>query len=124
MNDQYQNQDRGGQDEYVSYYAGMDNSMAQKVALVTSYLSLQGTIADMGSGSGKGSYDFARLFPRMNIVGVDINPTSVDYSREHYQAPNLSFVQGDIAEEVFPPDTLDAIINSSVIHHVTSLQRL
>ena len=116
----YDPQHRGTKDDYADYYAGMDKSMSQKVALVTSYLALHGTVADMGSGSGKGSYDLARLFPQLRIVGVDINPESVAYSDANYRADNLSFTEGDVAERVFADGTLDAIINSSVLHHVTS----
>lgn len=52
-NQSYDKQNRGGRDEYAQYYAGMDKSMAQKVALATSCLALHGTIVDMGSGSGE-----------------------------------------------------------------------
>jgi len=116
----YEKQNRGSQGEYENYYAGMDKSMAQKVALVTSYLALRGRVADMGSGSGKGSYDLAKLFPQLKIIGVDINPESVKYSGDNYKAKNLSFKKGDIAEKIFRRKYLDAIINSSVLHHVTS----
>src|SRR6185295_1007477 len=36
------------------------------------------------------------------------------------QHPNLSYETGDISEMVFPPESLDGILDSSVLHHVTS----
>ena len=48
----YQAQRRGGDDAYASYYAGMDKSMQQKVALTTAFFPPIGTLVDMGCGSG------------------------------------------------------------------------
>jgi SAM-dependent methyltransferase len=98
----------------------MDASMRQKVALTAAHLLCEGRVADMGMGSGLGSHALAALYPRLEVIGVDIDETIVARAREHYSAPNLSFVAGDIAESVFPPETLDGIFDSSVLHHVTS----
>jgi hypothetical protein len=35
----------------------MDSSMQQKVALTTAHFPVRGRIADMGSGSGRGTFD-------------------------------------------------------------------
>lgn len=120
MHEKYGKQDRGSASAYAEYFRGMDRSMAQKVALVSAYLPAKGTVADMGSGSGKGSYDLARLFPDLAIVGVDVSPVAVEHAREMYALPNLEFRVGDIAHDIFPEGSLDAIVNSSVLHHVTS----
>ncbi len=116
----YSNQDRGAISEYEAYFAGMDASMQQKIALTTAHFPPRGRIADMGSGSGSGTYDLARLYSGLELVGVDINPVTVDYSIDHYKAPNLEFVVGDIADRVFDTESLDGILDSSVLHHVTS----
>ena len=116
----YEKQHRGGSAAYESYFAGMDSSMQQKVALTTAHFPVRGRIADMGSGSGRGTFDLASLYHGLELVGVDINPISVERAAEKYQRPNLSYVVGDIAEMVFPSDSLDGILDSSVLHHVTS----
>lgn len=116
----YRSQDRGSQDAYASYFAGMDRSMQQKVALTTAHFPTTGRIADMGSGSGRGTYDLACLHPGLELVGVDINPAAVASAQDAYRRPNLRYVQGDIADPVFPPESLDGILDSSVLHHVTS----
>lgn len=116
----YAAQTRASADEYASYYAGMDASMAQKVAMCAAHLNPCGVTGDMGCGSGKGSYDLARLYPLSTVIGVDISREAVDHCRSNYQAHNLSYVLGDISEPVFPEEYLDAILNSSVFHHVTS----
>ncbi|MBS1812052.1 MAG: methyltransferase domain-containing protein [Acidobacteria bacterium] len=120
---EYAKQHRGTRDAYESYFSGMDASMQQKVALTTGYFPTRGRIADMGSGSGRGTYDLACLYANLEVVGVDINPVSVARSQETYQASNLSYLTGDIAEKVFPDESLDGVLNSSVLHHVTSFNQ-
>jgi hypothetical protein len=60
------------------------------------------------------------LYDGLELIGVDINPVSVERASEKFQRPNLSYVVGDISQMVFPANSLDGILNSSVLHHVTS----
>lgn len=94
--------------------------MRQKVALTAAHLLCTGKIADMGMGSGAGSYALAALYPELEVVGVDLDPEMVALARAKHVLPNLSFVQGDIARRCFEDGTLDGIFDSSVLHHVTS----
>ncbi|MBL9008463.1 MAG: class I SAM-dependent methyltransferase [Myxococcales bacterium] len=116
----YAGQARGGTEAYAAYYAGMDKSMQQKVALTTAYFPVRGTLADMGCGSGAGSYDLACLHEGLHVVGVDVAPESVAYAKAHYRRPNLEYRLGDIAEPIFDRESLDGVLNSSVFHHLTS----
>jgi len=116
----YGKQDRGSAAAYESYFAGMDSSMQQKVALTTAHFPVRGRIADMGSGSGRGTFDLASLYDGLELVGVDVNPISVERAREKFQRANLSYLIGDISQMVFPANSLDGILDSSVLHHVTS----
>ena len=116
----YGKQDRGSAAAYESYFAGMDSSMQQKVALTTAHFPVRGRIADMGSGSGRGTFDLASLYHGLELVGVDVNPVSVERAHEKFKRANLSYVVGDISQMVFPANSLDGILDSSVLHHVTS----
>ncbi len=116
----YDRQDRGSQEGYAAYFAGMNASMQQKVALTTAHFPPQGTVADMGSGSGQATFDLANLYDGLDLVGVDINATAVEMSEKTWQRHNLRYQAGDIADALFPPASLDGILNSSVLHHVTS----
>ncbi|MBL4683784.1 MAG: class I SAM-dependent methyltransferase [Nannocystaceae bacterium] len=98
----------------------MDASMQQKVALTAAHLLCMGKMADMGMGSGTGSFSLAALYPGLSVVGVDVSEEMVAIARQRYTLPNLSFVVGDIATPVFEPGTLDGILDSSVLHHVTT----
>jgi SAM-dependent methyltransferase len=98
----------------------MDASMRQKVALTAAHLLCTGRVADMGMGSGAGSHALAALYPSLEVIGIDVDPHMVAMARGKYTLPNLSFLVGDIATELFPEGSLDGILNSSVLHHVTS----
>ncbi len=118
--DAYQAQQRGDRGAYARYLAGMDASMQQKVALTAAHILSKGKVADMGMGSGSSTHALAALYPGLDVIGVDVSPQMVDLARERHVLPNLSFVLGDVASEVFPAATLHAIVDSSVLHHVTS----
>jgi SAM-dependent methyltransferase len=120
MNTDYQGQDRGSSGDYARYLAGMDASMRQKVALTAAHLLCEGQVADMGTGSGGASYAFAQLYPRLSVIGVDVAETMVELARARHRLPNLRFVVGDAAALVFEPGSLDGILASSMLHHVTS----
>jgi SAM-dependent methyltransferase len=117
---QYAKQERGAGADYERYLAGMDASMQQKVALTAAHVLGQGWVADMGMGSGTGSEALAALYPSIRVTGVDINPEMVERAAARYRRPNLDFRAGDIGKPCFKPESLDAIFDSSVLHHVTS----
>src|SRR5262249_43276500 len=81
----YQAQARGQLTAYERYLAGMDASMRQKVALTAAHLLCEGRIADMGMGSGQGSHALAALYPRLEVIGVDIDDTMVALARQQYR---------------------------------------
>src|SRR5882724_11505094 len=107
----YQKQHRGDAKAYEKYFAGMDASMQQKVALTTPHFPVRGRIADMGSGSGRGTFDLASLYHSLDLVGVDINPIAVERSNTEFHQSNLTYQCGDISEMVFQPETLDGILD-------------
>ncbi len=117
---EYLLQARGDQGAYERYLEGMDASMKQKVALTAAHLLTRGRVADMGMGSGTGSEALASLYPALEVVGVDVSPEMVEQARARYRLPNLSFILGDIARPCFEAESLDAIFDSSVLHHVTT----
>lgn len=120
MNGRYEGQQRGDRGDYARYLAGMDASMQQKVALTAAHLLGAGRIADMGMGSGAGSEALAALYPGLHVTGVDVSDEMVALARERFDRPNLDFALGDIATAVFDDGALHGILNSSVLHHVTS----
>lgn len=94
--------------------------MQQKVALTAAHMLGVGRIADMGMGSGTGSEALAALYPGLHVTGVDVSEEMVALARERFDLRNLDFELGDIAKPVFDNGSLQGILNSSVLHHVTS----
>ena len=106
-----------------SYYQWMNASMATKVWPTMVHLlgSPWAKIIDMGTWSGDAAWTYANIFGESHIIGVDINPDSIDHCRETFQTQdNLEFVEGDIEKMIFPEGSIDAILNSSTLHHVSS----
>jgi SAM-dependent methyltransferase len=116
----YGGQDRGNAAAYDAYYAAMDSTMRQKLAFVGAHFLLDpgSRIADMGCGSGYGTYQLALLNPHVKVIGVDINPQSVRIASEKYRLANLEFIVGDASEAIFAEDPVDGILSSSTLHHV------
>ena len=115
----YEAQARGGLAAYERYLSSMDASMRQKVALTAAHLLCQGRIADMGMGSGTGSHALAALYPSLEVVGVDMNPTMVALAAERYRRRTCVRPRRHRDAGV-PRASLDGILDSSVLHHVTS----
>lgn len=115
---------RDNTDSYTSYYLGMDQTQAQKVALSTAHMPTAGSLVyDMGFGTGRGSYDLSQLYPKNKIVGVDIDPNAIHHAKGRYQAENLSFETADISVVHFPAASADVIFCSSILHEVLSYAR-
>lgn len=123
MNSNYSSQDRGDNQHYQQYLSAMDAISIEKVASASSFFPpLKGnTLVDVGMASGTSSAILANLFPHLNIIGVDINPTMVDIARANYQQTNLSF-RIDDGEKLttFSDNSVDGFFNCSSIHHITS----
>lgn len=115
----YVKQNRGTTSAYTKYINDMNGSMRDKIATVASFIPSGGLVADMGTGSGLGSYHLASLYPNLFVTGVDISQEMVRQAKENYKKSNLTFKVGDIAKRCLK-EPQDAIINSSVLHHVTS----
>ncbi len=77
-------------------------------------------IADMGCGSGAVTYAMAALNPRQHFIGVTPQPETFALAQEKYDLPNLEYRLGDVRDVMFEENSLDAIINSFMLHEVYS----
>ncbi len=112
---------RADADSYTSYYLGMDQTQAQKVALSTAHMPTNNALVyDMGFGTGRGSYDLSQLYPNNTIIGVDIDPNAIHHAEARYRAKNLRFETADISTVHFPAGSADVIFCSSILHEVLS----
>lgn len=78
-------------------------------------------VADMGCEDGAVTYAMAALNPRQNFIGIDMDEEAIAQAKRIYNLPNLSFVAADISSGAWmEPESLDAIINSFILHEVYS----
>lgn len=100
----------------------LPKTLVRKAWFTTAHLILEpgSVIADMGCGSGAITFAMAALNPRQHFIGVTPLPHIVDSAHKKYSLPNLEYKLGDVRDELFKENSLDAIINSFMLHEVYS----
>lgn len=123
MDSNYTEQDRGDNQSYQQYLESMDAIAIEKIASASVFFepNKDNTIVDVGMASGTSTAILARLFPEMQIIGVDINPKMVQIAQNTYNYPNLFFREDD-GEKLtsFTNNSVNGFFNCSAIHHITS----
>lgn len=77
----------------------------------------------MGSGDGEITFTMAALNPEIEFIGVDKNKKTVAEAQKKYILPNLTFKVGDISDDLFEENSIDAFINSYILHRLYSESR-
>lgn len=77
-------------------------------------------ILDAGCGTGEGSSRFAELFPRSQVLGVDILDHHLELARQRYQrlAPRLTFEHQSIYELPAADNVYDLVTCRHVLHSI------
>lgn len=83
-------------------------------------------IADIGCGSGEITSRLAALYPRAEIVGIDILEHTVDLARGRYAslAPRVQFQQGDAFELKLPAGHFDLVVCRHVTQSIPEPERV
>ncbi len=80
-------------------------------------------VVHMGCGDGAMTYAMAAMNPDLRFTGMDKSKREINKAKEQYELHNLDFKIGDVASDIFDEESLDAIINSYVLHEVYSASR-
>lgn len=80
-------------------------------------------VADMGCFDGTLTYAMAAMNPKVKFIGVDKSKRQISKATETYKLDNLEFKTGDTVADIFPEESLDAIINAYILHEVYSASR-
>ena len=83
----------------------------------------RGRILEAGTGIGGDAARFARLAPHAEVVAIDLSQAIEVAARRFGGPPNLHYVQADIMNLPFAPDTFDFISAEQVIHHTPDAER-
>ena len=83
-------------------------------------------ILDAGCGTGEGSWRLAELFPKAQVLGVDVLDQSLDLARSHYAryAPRLTFENQSVYELRAPNRSFDLTVNRHVLHSIPHPDRV
>lgn len=77
-------------------------------------------IVDMGCGKGEMAYALSLIKPKWNITAIDSDKNGIKFASANYKNKNLTFMESDLSTPLFPDKSIDAIINSYVLHEVYS----
>jgi ubiquinone/menaquinone biosynthesis C-methylase UbiE len=83
-------------------------------------------ILDAGCGTGEGASRLAELFPRAQVLGVDIVDQSLELARRRYAnlAPRLKFEHQSIFELQAADRSFDLTVNRHVLHSIPHADRV
>ncbi len=112
--------------EFFSRYEALKDipvGIIRKAWFTTAHLLLPpgAKVVDMGSNNGQMAYAMAVLNPQLEFIGIDIDRKLVASAKQKYRLPNLEYRVGDASKgDVFDPGSLDAIVNSYIMHEIYS----
>ena len=99
----------------------------QELQLIRRYaIPDEARILDAGCGTGEGSSRLAELFPRAQVLGVDIIDEHLDLARSRYAhlAARLRFEHQSIFELSIPDRTFDLTVCRHVLHSIPHPDRV
>jgi len=77
-----------------------------------------GTILDLGSGTGYLSIEIAKRSPSLQVYGIDLGRQMVRIARRHAKGvDNARFVFGNAAKLPFKDNSIDLVISTGASHH-------
>jgi len=77
-----------------------------------------GTILDLGSGTGYLSIEIAKRSPGLQVYGIDLGRQMVKIARRHAKGvDNARFVFGNAAKLPFKDNSIDLVVSTGASHH-------
>jgi ubiquinone/menaquinone biosynthesis C-methylase UbiE len=77
-----------------------------------------GTILDLGSGTGYLSIEIAKRSPGLQVYGIDLGRQMVKIARRHAKGvDNARFVFGNVAKLPFKDNSIDLVVSTGASHH-------
>jgi len=97
----------------------MQNVAKSFVAVAKKWGIEKGKTLDIGTGTGLLTIGFAKAFPDMEVVGLDLSEEALQVAGENVQksgVENISFEKGDAQAMPFEDSTFDLVISSNTLH--------
>jgi ubiquinone/menaquinone biosynthesis C-methylase UbiE len=105
----------------IFYNATVTKVLRKPETKIASYIAEKmgnGTILDLGSGTGYLSIEIARRAPRLQVYGIDLSRQMVKIARRHAKGvDNARFVFGNAARLPFKDNSIDLVVSTGASHH-------
>jgi SAM-dependent methyltransferase len=76
------------------------------------------SVLDLGCGRGTVANAISQ-HSNARVVGIDLDKANIDFAKKTYQNPNLSFIHGDVFKDIPEIPTVDVVVLSSVLEHLS-----
>ncbi len=74
------------------------------------------SVLEISCGHGGGASWISRTQAPASYIGIDLNPTGIDFCQGRHQVRGLQFQQGDAQQLPFPDQSMDGVINVEASH--------
>jgi len=81
-------------------------------------------VLDLGCGNGWFSSGLKLAFPELQIYALEVNTAELEQAARLFPDDQITFVHGDIFENIFEPHTFDLIIINSVLQYFPDVKQL
>jgi ubiquinone/menaquinone biosynthesis C-methylase UbiE len=105
----------------IFYNATVTKVLRKPETKIASYIAEKmrnGTILDLGSGTGYLSIEIAKRSPGLQVYGIDLSRQMVKIARRHAKGvDNARFVFGNAAKLPFKDNSIDLVVSTGASHH-------
>jgi ubiquinone/menaquinone biosynthesis C-methylase UbiE len=103
----------------------IDRAIIRKAWFTMAHMLLpdEAHVVDMGCGDGDMTFVMAALYPNLRFTGLDKDKRKINKAMARFHLDNLEFKIGDVSSTVFGKESVDAIVNSYILHEVYSGSR-
>ena len=102
------------------YRASMQNRFCNYLASRKRTVSL----LDIGCGNGWFAHKLKIALPNAQIFGLDVNKTELEQAASLFSGEKVTFLYGDIFQDIFVPGSFDIIVLNSVVQYFQDFKRL
>ncbi len=88
----------------------------RRVEMLTSDLPDNANVLELGCGTGLFTYEFVKK--PIKLTAIDISPDLLEEAKKIISSSNVSFKVENAYDMSFPDNSFDAVIGSSVLHHL------
>jgi demethylmenaquinone methyltransferase / 2-methoxy-6-polyprenyl-1,4-benzoquinol methylase len=81
-------------------------------------LSEDGSVLDVGTGTGRIAFALRRRSPGARVVATDFSREMLNVARENPDAERISWVRGDALSLPFPDASFDAVVSGYLVRNV------